>query len=239
MKKWNCQVIQDNELPFDIAKFRRQIDGVAVRIPVRENGLTSSGRKGGCYYNVNIATKLFGGKSLAGWSIRNMNANHSNITYKLLGHAVWLNDENRASCITAKSWGSEHFIKSAGRHCIDMIIWKELDTRTPYLLKDIILMRDKIRRRTNLVCLDEKMQVLLPLDKLTDAEANYHFIDHYNNVLESEFETKLLNKHPPQLALQKIIEGYEEVAGFNERSVATGMSYEEIKIERILRSTAY
>lgn len=236
MGKWHCETIPEDELPFSVSAFCKRINGSAIRVPVRLRGLTSSGRLGGCYYNVNIATKLFGGSSLVGWVVAPPNSTlPSHVKAKLIGHAVWLNPQNRASCITAKSWGLEHVHEKNGRQYIDMIIWKEVPSSSPFTLHDLLCVRDSVRRKNLIVWFDRNGPQSISMDLMNSMKAESQLANVNNNRNEQDFETRTKRSHSPEVALMKLIQAYEEVGGFSEPSVATGKSYEEIKNERISR----
>jgi hypothetical protein len=236
MQKWNCEIIPDDQLPFSVMSFCRRIKGVAVRVPVRLNGMTSSGKKGGCYYNVNIATKLFGGSSLVGWVVAPPDSSLPlYVTANLLGHAVWLNTQNRASCVTAKSWNSRLVTEKEGKQFLDMIIWKEIHSGIPFTLYNLHCVRDKVRQRNLIVWNDRVREHFIPQDNLNAIKAESLFGVSKNNISERDFEARMKRSFSADEAMRKIIEGYEKLGGFTEASVATGRTYEEIKNDRIER----
>jgi hypothetical protein len=230
MRKWNCEVIPDYQLSDPVVAFCKRINGTAIRIPVRLRGLTSSGKRGGCYYNVNIATKLFGGKSLVGWLIKPRDPSlPPPVTTELFGHAVWLNSQNRASCITGKSWGSDLIPDKDGKKSIDMIIWKESPTSSPYFVYDLYCDREEIS------WLSENKWRNISQDRLNAKKCENLFACKSGNLYELIFETRTIASNTKESALRKIIQDYEKAGGFSERSLATGKSYDDIKNDRLGR----
>lgn len=107
-----CEIISPDPVEFGgYRKLLKKMDLHAIKVPVRMNGLTSSGTIGKCYYNVDNLVEVFGGKTVVGWAVNfTVEENGSgkkftqNITIRLHGHAVWLNEEGDLSDPTAKSW---------------------------------------------------------------------------------------------------------------------------------------
>ena len=92
-------------------RFLKRTNLEVIKVPIRMNGLTSSGTKGRCYFNVSNLVEVFGGQSVVGWTVSESvkklgNSPHSpyQVNIELHGHAVWLNDNGKLSDPTAKRW---------------------------------------------------------------------------------------------------------------------------------------
>lgn len=92
-------------------KFLKRTGLDLIKVPVRMNGLTSSGTKGRCYFNVSNLVEEFGGQPVFGWSVSestlikdNNKRSRYQVNIELHGHAVWLNDRGQLSDPTAKNW---------------------------------------------------------------------------------------------------------------------------------------
>ncbi len=236
MRKWNCEVIPNEQLRDAVVEFCQRIKGTPLRVPVRLRGLTSSGRRGGCYYNVNIATKLIGGKSLVGWVIVPPDPTlPPDDGVELMGHAVWLNNQNRASCVTAKSWHTALYTREDGRQFLDMIIWKDNPSSSPFAVYNLYCVREEVSDRYEIVWEVDRKKHSIFLDSLNATKAESLFARNTHNVFEQNFEARTMASFPPDLALRIIIKDHEKQGGFSEPSVATGKSYDDIKNERLGR----
>lgn len=115
--KMGCEVIPHSELVLPklsmtaYHRFLKRTKLEVLKVPTRMRGLTSSGSRGNCYYNVENLVDTFGGNVVVGWFValdfikteyKGKDAILCNIG--LGGHAAWLNREGRLSDPTAKSW---------------------------------------------------------------------------------------------------------------------------------------
>ena len=106
-KEWGCEEWFPNKAYHGKLYTFAQKTGVKfLKVPVRENGLTSSGTKNYCWFNVAQCVEAFKGKIILGWYVARINAQASYqlggslVGWYLQGHAIWLNDEGKASCVT-------------------------------------------------------------------------------------------------------------------------------------------
>lgn len=237
MKKWNCEIIPLEQLSYPVAKFCEKIECVVVRVPVRMRGLTSSGKLGGCYYNVKLAMGVFGGTGLVGWVIKNVQATKPpHLIATLIGHAVWLNKQGRASCVTAKSWSSDAVQTINGKHFIDMIICGEQKEGNPLFVHDLHIVHDKVRRKYLFLWKVGEQKRSIRQDELDRSTAARLFVDHEYMAYERDFQQKVIRANEPDVATKRILEGFEKVGGFSEVSVTTGRTFAEIKEDRLSRA---
>lgn len=112
MNRMGCEAVSMSHIKYEgFRRFLKSTDLEIINVPVRMNGLTSSGSKGKCYQNVANLVEVFGGKVVVGWYVSQLVTPLGNnkrcsrrVSIELHGHAVWLNDENKLSDPTAKNW---------------------------------------------------------------------------------------------------------------------------------------
>lgn len=243
----NCKKIPVNLVkPVGYQKFLRRCGLNAIIAPVRMNGLTSSGISGACYYNVANLVELYGGDVLLGWAVTAEsletidNQNKKTITNSiyLMSHALWLNDEGKASDPTAKSWLKPEDIKS---HESDFFgfIWNNniphiqfipLATTNedieycPYSVRIEQVTRDtgEVIKDWSLFVLDEgNNKYKLNWNKLHPKNNQRNFLEYMG--CPSDAHEKLSgDKYRRKLG------------GFMERSLVTGRSIEEIQASRFV-----
>jgi len=106
-KIWGCDVWTPNQtLHGSLSRFANKTNLIILKVPVRERGLTSSGKRSFCWYNVNHLVETFGGKTILGWYINKLNNKRAkqngfnSAGWAFAQHAIWLNNQNKASCVT-------------------------------------------------------------------------------------------------------------------------------------------
>ncbi len=244
MQKWSCDIIPPSQLPEDVADFCERIDAQVIRMPIRKRGVTSSGKVGQCYLNVNIATKLFGGSAVAGWVlVRSTDTalkGQMKYTAVLLGHAVWLNVQNRASCVTGKSWGANNGVyEKDGKSYFDFVIWDENPKSSPVFLKDLFFKNNWCAQETEIEWAEDGMRESTALELLTRKKARSLLVSWFNNAFWESIEDRILTTYGIARGTRKLVKDSEALGGgFTEKSVATGKTYEEIRDERLKRLTS-
>jgi hypothetical protein len=107
---YKCDIVPPDEIKGDnLRKFLKQAQLTVIKVPVRQRGLTSSGGHLRCWWNVHSLVDVWGGECLLGWHIlpKTNSTWHGQyergkilIHHQLFGHAIWINPEGRASCVT-------------------------------------------------------------------------------------------------------------------------------------------
>jgi len=92
-----------------------------LNVPVRQRGITSSGRHLQCWHNVAAAARTWGGEIVLGWTVGKMDSQGRYMRdklglkdkkiWKLNAHAVWLNDKEKLSCVTKVTFPDTNFIQ--------------------------------------------------------------------------------------------------------------------------------
>jgi hypothetical protein len=241
MRKWSCDTVPHTQLPRDVVDFCRRIQAEVIRVPVRLSGLTSSGKIGECYLNVSIATKLFGGSGVVGWVlVRDSDEalrNQSAFSAVLLGHAIWLNNESRASCVTGKSWGKHNGVyQKDGKTYFDFVLWGVNQKSCPTFLNDLWFKTDFFGCGCRISWTKDSQQESIRLDELNREKASKRLLSTSTNTMWEIVEERVLRERGVVRGTRELIKHYEELGGgFSEKSVATGKSYDQIKRERIKR----
>ena len=109
-KLYGCSIVQPDDIKGEnLRKFLQQAQLTVIKVPVRQRGLTSSGGHLLCWWNVHALVDVWGGDCLIGWHILPKTAfkwcgehgrDKTPIHHQLFGHAIWINPEGRASCVT-------------------------------------------------------------------------------------------------------------------------------------------
>lgn len=90
-----------------------------IAVPVRTKGVSSQGVHNNCLANVIRMVYRYGGQMLVGWSYRETPAGAAD---DFLRHAVWVNPEGRAVCLTPANHTSENptttVTNSEGEWCV-------------------------------------------------------------------------------------------------------------------------
>lgn len=241
MKKWDCEIVSPLLLPSDIMEFCQRIGVQVLRVPIRERGLTSSGNNGKCYLNVNILTKLFGGSAVLGWMlVRNPRQELGTKTIfssALLGHAIWLNPQNRASCVTGKAWGRTLSIyQKNGKSYIDYAVWGVAQNSPLRFARDLYFRQHPEGNGYKLEWTAEKTTQSVLVSHLNREMATRELIDRKLNMQWESVERRIFRTKGVARGTRELLDDSESGGGgFTEKSVATGKTYEEIREERLNR----
>lgn len=99
---YNCESAV-NDLPMFaknwIAKYIKQIP---IKIPIRKNCMTGSGREGLCHWNVFELVKKYGGNRLHGFSL-SIARNEYPRALVLTDHSIWITPESKVVDVTEDS----------------------------------------------------------------------------------------------------------------------------------------
>lgn len=105
-KIWGCDVWTPTLSKHrNLFKFANRTQLTILKVPVRERGLTSSGKQQVCWVNTNELVEVFGGKTIVGWYLTH---DERQKNWSFSGHAIWLNKQNRASCVTKSNLDLGH-----------------------------------------------------------------------------------------------------------------------------------
>jgi hypothetical protein len=109
-KLYNCEIVNPDDIAGkNLQNFLKQAQLTVIKVPVRQRGLTSSGGHLRCWWNVHALVAVWGGECLLGWHILpktdfkwcgEHGRGEAIIHHQLFGHAIWINPEGRASCVT-------------------------------------------------------------------------------------------------------------------------------------------
>jgi hypothetical protein len=241
VRNWNCEIVPQSDLPRDVADFCQRIDSVVIRVPIRTSGLTSSGKIGECYLNVNIMTKLFGGSGVVGWVLvrdtDDILRNQSATSAVLLGHAIWLNGEDKASCVTAKSWGMGNGVyRKGGKTYFDFVLWGVNEKPSPTFLRDLWFKKSDCDSGYEITWAGEKRMEGVRPDELDRGFASKRLVNFAISSLWEIVEERVMRTRGVVRGTRALIKHSEDCGGgFTEKSVATGKTYQSIKRDRIKR----
>lgn len=98
-----------------------------IKVPVRQNGLTSSGRPHLCHWNAEALSRVFGGSRKRGFLI----SEHSN-SYSFTDHSCWLTPENKLVDVTRYPGGT---VDTYRYFLPVMESWQDRQLPSIYLLK--------------------------------------------------------------------------------------------------------
>jgi hypothetical protein len=235
------------QIPLDLLepvvyrKFLRRTGLNSLIVPIRMNGLTSSGAHGKCYHNVGNLVELIGGKVVLGWAVcaysdTYKDKNHHEYTKNtihLMGHAIWLNPEGKMSDPTAKSWLTDADIKNKKSELFGFTWIND----NPYIQFIPLVYSDQY-----LGCNPYDVYLEMIEDgsgKLVDDwkirlknEDGYTAKLSWHRIKSSKNDSNFLEKMGcPKTILEKSVfdRMRRQVGYFSERSVATGMTINEIR----------
>jgi hypothetical protein len=96
-KTYGCEVLR-NYLPISVEKGRKKMGlGLVLKIPLRQNGLTSSGQPNECNSNVTKLVVVYGGKRVVGYKIIKV---IKGSVYGFCSHSVWKTPEGKLVDVT-------------------------------------------------------------------------------------------------------------------------------------------
>tara|TARA_E500000178_G_scaffold257195_1_gene253740 strand:- start:446 stop:1189 length:744 start_codon:yes stop_codon:yes gene_type:complete len=130
---YNCDVSNDFLDKSEYRALRKMKLGKILKVPVRQNGLTSSGKFRECHSNVERLVETYGGKHIVGYGLQRMkkkmvqegttDKNSDKTSYSdskvehinFYNHSVWLTPEGKLVCVTPSPFKKDlegicHFI---------------------------------------------------------------------------------------------------------------------------------
>ncbi len=245
----NCKKVNYPKLNHDgYTKFLTQSKLEPLLVPVRMRGLTSSGIKNYCYYNVANMVEMFGGKVVLGWSVFNFGSTLSqtqegyNVTnmVRLFGHAMWLNAEQKLSDPTAKSWMIDADLL-AKESDLWRFVWENdnayvqfiplLETEVVAAFQPLSVDIEKV------VSIDGKTikdwTVYVHDEKTPRRELSWQKIrtnnKFFNFMTWTAMDANFINKEADKLCRHAL-------GVFSEKSTATGLFLDEIRADRMVRA---
>ena len=94
--------VVDDKLPAGLRKELNKLSSHPVlQVPMRTKGITA-GKMGCCYWNANVISQSFGGRTVYGFLI-SKGSDEVGGFYKILGHAVWMAPEGKLVDVTNTS----------------------------------------------------------------------------------------------------------------------------------------
>jgi hypothetical protein len=104
---YGCKIVHYNELPnyINIIIQRMELNR-PIKVPLRKNGMTSSGIEYHCHPNVQLLVNKFGGKRLVGYILQETSKKYNRVRtkeFELFYHSVWITPEDITVDVTKKS----------------------------------------------------------------------------------------------------------------------------------------
>ena len=99
MKNYGCDLVTSKDLKSTTLKTIRRMKMVQpIKVQIRQNGMTSKGRKLCCHMNVEWLVKNYGGQRLLGYMI----SYNDDREIMLITHSVWITPEGKIADVTQR-----------------------------------------------------------------------------------------------------------------------------------------
>ena len=105
MRNYECELVTNKEVPAYVLKSIKRLNmNPMIKVPIRQNGMTSTGKRLCCHMNVEYLVRTYGGQRVTGFYLV---SSPSGDLVSLLSHSVWKTPEGKLVDVTQRE-GSQH-----------------------------------------------------------------------------------------------------------------------------------